>query len=91
MYGEDKIVRALAHSHTLLNPLQVLKPRPGKLGLGCVVSFSVVRGLTAGAQDRVYSWAGLLYGRLCDHHGRRLFTPRRCITYAGRFSRCSLD
>lgn len=37
VYGEDKIVSdCLVLSGTLPNAPQVLKPRPGKLGLGCV-------------------------------------------------------
>lgn len=51
VYGEDKIVSVcLVHSDALLNAPQVLKPRPGKLGLGCACQFlSVIRGLIVGA------------------------------------------
>lgn len=40
VYGEDKIVSICsARAIPLLNAPQVLKPRPGKLGLGCVCPF----------------------------------------------------
>jgi glycosyltransferase involved in cell wall biosynthesis len=42
VYGEDKIASdCLVLFSTLLNAPQVLKPRPGKLGLGCVCQFLV--------------------------------------------------
>ena len=62
-YGEDKIV---------------LKPRAGKLGLGYVsptYPCPVLAHLSI-AQNGVHPWPQFLHGRLCDHHGRRLVTPR---------------
>lgn len=72
VYGEDKIVSVcLVRVVTMLNAPQVLKPRPGKLGLGCVCRFPLIlRGLVTGAQDCIYPWTGLLYWRLCYHYGR---------------------
>ena len=54
-YGEDKIV---------------LKPRAGKLGLGCVVEWSDSLRLTSVLeQNRIHPWPQLLHGRFCDYNG----------------------
>ena len=62
--GTQDIARQLA---ALYGPEHiVLRPRAGKLGLGCVLA----------NKHRIHPRPRKLHRRLCDHYGRRLFAPR---------------